>query len=106
MLKPAGWSPPLAPQLLQMSVSLTFTVGSTNLQLEIFSLDPFPPLSLQLLLTSWPLCSASHTPHPKHQQILKLSLQKYTRGHLGGSVVKSLPLAQVVILGSWDRVLH
>ena len=27
-------------------------------------------------------------------------------GHLGGSVVEHLPLAQVVILGSWDRVLH
>ena len=27
-------------------------------------------------------------------------------GHLGGSVVEYLPLAQVRILGSWDRVLH
>ena len=27
-------------------------------------------------------------------------------GHLGGSVVESLPLAQVVIPGSWDLVLH
>ena len=27
-------------------------------------------------------------------------------GHLGDSVVERLPLAQVVILGSWDRVLH
>ena len=25
------------------------------------------------------------------------------RGHLGGSVVEHLPLAQVVILGSWDQ---
>ena len=25
---------------------------------------------------------------------------------LGGSVVEHLPLAQVVIPGSWDRVLH
>ena len=25
-------------------------------------------------------------------------------GHLGGSVVERLPLAQGVILGSWDRV--
>ena len=27
-------------------------------------------------------------------------------GHLGGSMVKCLPLAQAVILGSWDRVPH
>ena len=25
---------------------------------------------------------------------------------MGGSVVERLPLAQVMILGSWDRVLH
>ena len=28
------------------------------------------------------------------------------KGHLGGLVVECLPLAQGVILGSWDRVLH
>ena len=28
------------------------------------------------------------------------------QGHLGGSVVKHLPSAQVVIPGSWDRVPH
>ena len=27
-------------------------------------------------------------------------------GHLGDSVVEHLPLAQVMILGSWDRVPH
>ena len=26
-------------------------------------------------------------------------------GHQGGSMVEHLPLAQVVILGSWDRVV-
>ena len=34
------------------------------------------------------------------------ALNNRTQGHLGGSVVERLPLAQVVILGSWDRVLH
>ena len=29
-----------------------------------------------------------------------------TVGRLGGSVVDHLPLAQGMILGSWDRVLH
>ena len=28
------------------------------------------------------------------------------KGHLGGSVVEHLPLAQVVIRGSWDQVPH
>ena len=27
-------------------------------------------------------------------------------GHLGGSVIEHLPLAQVMIPGSWDQVLH
>ena len=27
-------------------------------------------------------------------------------GHLGGSVVEHLPLAQAVIPGSWDQVPH
>ena len=27
-------------------------------------------------------------------------------GYLGGSVVEHLPLAQIMILGSWDRVSH
>ena len=28
------------------------------------------------------------------------------KGHLGGSVVERLPLAQGMILGSWDQVPH
>ena len=40
---------------------------------------------------------------PKLTNILKKTT---CWGHLGGSVIKPLPLAQVVILGSWDQVLH
>ena len=36
------------------------------------------------------------------EEICKLVHLKTLLGHLGGSVVESLPLAQVVILGSWD----
>ena len=35
-----------------------------------------------------------------------LSKDRVVLGHLGGSVVEHLPLAQVVIPGSWDRVPH
>ena len=38
--------------------------------------------------------------------IYMLNLKKPNSGHLCGSVVEHLPTAQVVILGSWDRVLH
>ena len=33
-------------------------------------------------------------------------LKIITEGRLGGSVVEHLPLAQVVIPGSWDGVCH
>ena len=32
----------------------------------------------------------------------EVTLECLLQGHLGGSVVEHLPLAQVVILGSWD----
>ena len=35
-----------------------------------------------------------------------LSLNSEGKGHLSGSVVERLPLAQVMIPGSWDRVPH
>ena len=31
---------------------------------------------------------------------------KRIQGHLDGSMVEHLPLAQIMILGSWDRVLQ
>ena len=34
------------------------------------------------------------------------AIKVHVSGHLGGSVVEHLPLAQVVILESWDRVPH
>ena len=33
-------------------------------------------------------------------------LRNSRSGHLGSSVVEHLPFVQVMILGSWDRVLH
>ena len=35
-----------------------------------------------------------------------LRASKSSKGHLGGSVVEHLSLAQVMIPGYWDRVLH
>ena len=41
------------------------------------------------------------------KQLHVVSNQKSKEGgHLGGSVSESLPLAQVMIPGSWDRVQH
>ena len=45
------------------------------------------------------------TPGPLHHILWELRLSK-SRGSLGGSAVWHLPLAQGVILESWDRVLH
>ena len=35
-----------------------------------------------------------------------LMIRQHLLGHLGGSVVEHPPLAQVMIPGSWDQVLH
>ena len=35
-----------------------------------------------------------------------LLVKSLVLGHLGGSVVEHLPLAQVMISGSWDGILH
>ena len=44
---------------------------------------------------------------PHHQEDRRLFSQDCLQsGHLGGSVVELLPLAQVMIPGSWDLVLH
>ena len=40
------------------------------------------------------------------QKKLCFKKKKKRKGHQGGSVVEHLPLAQVVIAGSWDQVLH
>ena len=36
----------------------------------------------------------------------KPNLKSIVKGHLGGSLAKRLPSAQVMILGSWDRASH
>ena len=36
----------------------------------------------------------------------KKKKKETSTGHLGGSVIEHLPLAQVVIPGSWDQVPH
>ena len=38
--------------------------------------------------------------------VVNLSMIKKFMGRLAGSVVESLPLAQFMIPGSWDRVPH
>ena len=40
----------------------------------------------------------------KGSDLLIPTLQENIKGHLGGSVVEHLPLAQVMIPVSWDRV--
>lgn len=77
-LKLAGWVSPLAPQPIHTGVSLTFTLDLSKPKLAIFSPHPFPPLSLHIPTTSRSFLGPSHTPHPKRQQIPRLSLQKYT----------------------------
>ena len=37
---------------------------------------------------------------------INLTLEDLMIGHQGGSVVVHLPLAQIMIPGSWDQVLH
>ena len=58
---------------------------------------------------------SSFDPPPICTLFLSLSLKyihkqnlfkKSSQGHLGGSVVERLPLAQVVIQEPWDQVLH
>ena len=42
----------------------------------------------------------------KEEQTLTFPIEKHSTGHLGSSVVEDLPLAQVVIPGSWVGVQH
>ena len=38
----------------------------------------------------------------KYNFLQNFMLKTFLKAHLGGSVVEGLPLAQVVIMGSWD----
>lgn len=42
----------------------------------------------------------------KCMHIVDTQYKTVGKGHLGGSVVEHLPLAQVMILGSWDQITH
>ena len=48
----------------------------------------------------------SHTSTIHISELKKCQMKAYGLGHLGGSVVKCLPLAQGMIPRSWDRVQH
>ena len=50
-------------------------------------------------MASWPTLLTSF-------YLNQFKFKKERRGHLGGSEVEGLPLAQGVIPGSWDRVPH
>ena len=53
----------------------------------------------------WSLSAKFHTP-PNLKSCYKNGTERRKRGDLGSSVVEHLPLAWVVIPGSWDRVPH
>ena len=40
------------------------------------------------------------------ESLFNMAEKSHGWGRLGGSVIERLPLAQGVIPGSWDRVLH
>ena len=42
----------------------------------------------------------------KREICMRISIETVFVGHLDDSVIERLPLAQGVILGSWDQVLH
>ena len=62
-------------------------------------------LPLATVLISLSLCSPlgeMRTVIPADRRCVMRLNENKSRGHLGGSVVERLPLAQVVIVGSWD----
>ena len=71
--------------------SLPNFTSSVRCSLTVTKLAPQRPCSQH-----WDQCLA----HRKQSKMI------YIQGHLSGSVVEHLPLAQAVIPGSWDRVRH
>ena len=60
----------------------------------------------KLILSSVAINGFTFTKYLLHFKEKKISILEGLKGCLGGSVVEFLPLDQVMIPGSWDRVLH
>ena len=81
----------------------------THFSFALLLIDAYP------VKGSFILCRVSVGPSPertlcwyrwKYLYLSIIQIKTQFQGILGGSVVERLPLAQVVIPGSWDQVLH
>ena len=82
----------------------TVTIPATSHHLHHCHWEYTFILSSPIPWSSNSLSAVFSTPTLAHCSVF--SAEKPGSGHLGGSVVEDLPLAQVMIPGSWDRVPH
>ena len=75
-------------------------------EIRALFLPAFQTLSGGLPQVSTSSVSSGPLPKTLHRPCHISAQKAAVLGHLGGSVVECLPLAQFVIPGSWDRVLH